>query len=217
MAKKTIRKYNFKNKKKKTKKYVRNKSSIFSKSELNNINKIISQLDEDITYLLRGSKREIKKKKKKLFNDFKILKAKRKGQRGGGWKGTTLKVTGAVVGFAFLILLGLDTFMDLRHIFPDDIYEHMWVPDHQNAKKMFPMMIRMAARPIFGAITRKILSHMGCDRYVKQDLTQEQCDAKNRSYIEMGDNIKSLQLPITMLCLFGSMSMTTTPQVAPKG
>ena len=210
MVKKTIRKHNLKNKKKKTKKktkkYVRNKSSIYSKSELNNINKIISQLDEDITYVLRGSKREIKKKKKKLFNDFKILNAKRKGQRGGGGKmSTAMKVTAGGVGIAFVILLGLDTFMDLNKIFGPGIYEHSWIPNHSTARLMFPTLLRVAARPIFGAITKKILSHMGCDRYVKQDLTQEQCDAKNRANIEMSQNIRMLQMPVNM---FMMMTMT---------
>ena len=69
--KKNIRKRN--NKKKNTRKKTIKKKTLFSKKELSKIDKIIHQLETDINFIISGTKKQVKDKKKKIEDRIKLF------------------------------------------------------------------------------------------------------------------------------------------------
>ena len=205
--KKTIKRYKTKKTNKKSNKKTIKKSvgkNIFTKKEKVRIDKILNELEKDMNYILEGSKTQVKNKKKKFKKDINFLSGNKMGdQSGGGWK----KNAGYTAGLAVMVYLGCDAFMDptsFGDYFGAIGLDNLVAPD--KAAMIFTMIVRMASRPLFRSFSNKAMAHLGCDRYVKQSMSQEACNAKNISLYEMGETIKSLQMPLTMMTSIYMMS-----------
>ena len=186
--KKTVRRY----KSKKNKKINKN---IFTKKEKVRIDKILNELENDMNYILGGSKAQVKNKKEKLKRDINFLSGNKMGdQSGGGWK----KNAGYTVGFALTVYLGCDAAMDPASFSQVFGWLNLGISSATAAKALV-IIIRMASKPLFRSFSNKAMAHLGCDRYVKQSMSQEECNEKNILLYEMGETIKSLQTPLTMM------------------